>query len=453
MKVGIHTLGCRVNTADSMALQEAFRAHGAELVGKHDRADIYVLNSCTVTHTADADARKLARRFKRSNPDAKVVVTGCYAQVSADELRAIAEIDLVVGNDGKPQLAATLMKAPTSALSPDTTGERSAAGSKRARGRVWQADVRPPRSHITAMPESRTRPFLKVQDGCDYSCAFCIIPQARGVSRSSSVSDVIDQALRYADLGAAELVLTGIHLGHWGRDLVPRQPFHAMVAQLAEALTADGRILRLRLGSVEPNEVTKELLDLVADHPLLCEHLHVPLQSGDDDTLKRMRRLYSAAQYRDVIEAVRDRMPSAAIGADVLVGHPGEDQRSYETTRKLLQHLDVTYLHVFPWSPRKGTPSAQMAGRIDDRDKAARVQELIRLSNAKRHFFHRRFVGRQLEVIALQDEATAVRCLSRNYIPVRLQNSATGQDTVAGTVMTCKVVEAGAERCLARRKN
>jgi len=401
-----------------MALEQAFIARNATVVGSDERADVYVLNSCTVTHAADADARKLARRFKRKNPDATVVVTGCYAQVSADDLAALPEIDAVVGNDGKHKLADLALGL--DARSGPEASEAEDSGNKRTRGRRWQERIRPARSHITAMPESRTRPFLKVQDGCDYTCAFCIIPKARGVSRSIPASEVLDHALRYADVGARELVLTGIHLGHWGRDMVPRRPFHDLVAELAAGLRRDGRIARLRLGSVEPNEVTDELIALIRDDPTLCEHLHVPLQSGDDDVLKRMRRLYSSAQYAETIGRLRAALPDAAIGADVLVGHPGEDDAAFARTVAFVEGLDLSYLHVFPFSARRGTPAASMGRQVAPPVKSERVRTLVRFSDARRHFFHRRFEGRRLQAIALDSAGAGTRALTANYIPARI---------------------------------
>jgi len=458
-RVAIATLGCRVNFADSMQLEEAFRDRNATLVPTDQAADIYVVNSCTVTHAADSDARKLARRFKRHNPAAQVVVTGCYAQVSADALEAIPEIDRVIGNDGKDKLADVVLGngGSQNALQTEANGQACALPhrNKRSRNRVWNARVRPAGSHITALPESRTRPFLKVQDGCDYSCSFCIIPRARGVSRSSTVDEVFDTAMRYADLGASELVLTGIHLGHWGRDLTPRVAFSDMVAALADKLTSDGRIRRLRLGSVEPNEVTDDLVALWRDHPLLARHAHIPLQSGDDGVLKRMRRLYTVEQYRDVIARLRTALPDAAIGADVLVGHPGEDDDAYANTRGLIESLDLTYLHVFPFSARRDTPSAAMTDVVDQRDKSARVRELIALSDARLHFFHRRFVGKVVPAIVLDrvgdpaQETAGARALTDNYIPVRVAGDhATLPPN--GAMIDVVIDEAGARRCMAR---
>lgn len=410
MRVAVKTLGCRVNQADTIALQDALRARSVQLVAPDERADVYVVNTCTVTHTADADARRVARRMRRRNPDARVIVTGCYAQVDAATLRALPEVDLVVGNDGKSGLADAILAQGAPAI-PDQA---------RPRRPTWPARVRPAGAHVTAMPESHTRPFLKVQDGCDYSCAFCIIPRARGVSRSLSVAEVTRQALAYAELGARELVLTGIHLGHWGRDLTPRVPLHALLLELLDALARDGRIARVRLGSVEPNEVTPTLIAMLREHPLLCEHLHVPLQSGDDAVLRRMRRLYTTDAYQRVVADLRAALPDAAIGADVLVGHPGEDRASFERTLAFLDQVDWTYLHVFPFSPRKGTPSATMADQVPATERSARVRTLIRRSDVRRHLFHRAQLGRTREWLTLGTKGSLRRAISRNYVPALL---------------------------------
>ncbi|MCO4761001.1 MAG: tRNA (N(6)-L-threonylcarbamoyladenosine(37)-C(2))-methylthiotransferase MtaB [Myxococcales bacterium] len=437
-RVAFHTLGCRVNQADTMALEDELRARQAVVVGARDEADIYVLNTCTVTHAADADARKFARRMKRQNPDAQVVVTGCYAQISPGDLGKMPEIDLVLGNDNKHNLADMLIPVgterspslPHPAFETGETNKTDDVGaqtpglrhSTKRQQRLWPSRVRPPRSRITSLPESRTRPFLKVQDGCDYSCAFCIIPKARGISRSFSVDYVMQQAAHYADLGAVELVLTGIHLGHWGRDLMPRVPFVEMVSDLADRLQRDGRIKRLRLGSVEPNEVTPALIALLATHPLMCAHIHVPLQAGDDDVLRSMRRLYTTDEYARVLSDLRAALPDAAIGADVLVGHPGEDERSFAKTVAFLDELDWTYLHVFPFSARKGTPSALMPDQIRPEAKSERVATLVRRSDVRRHLFHRRQVGTQREWLVLGQVGEGYNVLSRNYVPGRVQD-------------------------------
>lgn len=494
-RVHITTLGCRTNLADSLVLEDELRQRGVAIAGANERADVVIVNSCTVTHGADADARKLARRFRRKHPDAQIVVTGCYAQVAPEELRALPEIDAVVGNDAKPGLIAALIDGPADGLIDRPTGARATATAAgrtlprsvapttspeattpettalettalrfarrlrqtaevatpgRRRGRDWQPRLRPARSFVTTMPETRTRPFLKVQDGCDYSCAFCIIPTARGVSRSLSLQDVTRDALAYAALGARELVLTGIHLGHWGRDMTPRRPFAALVEALATALERDGRVRRLRLGSVEPNEVTPALITLLRDHPLLCEHVHIPLQSGDDATLRRMRRLYRAAQWRETVTALREAMPDAAIGADVLVGHPGEDNASFERTLAFLDDTPWSYLHVFPFSARRGTASAQMDGQVAANDKAERVRQLTARSAERRRAFHEARVGRTFEAIVLDARAPAgtVRALTRNYIPVQL-DLGTRPRPDAGTLLAARLIDAGSQRCRA----
>lgn len=437
LRVAFQTLGCRVNQADTIALEDELRSRDVVLVGPRDVADVYVLNTCTVTHAADADARKIARRMKRQNPDGRVVVTGCYAQVSPDALRAVPEVDLILGNDKKHLIADTLT-APRQIEAVKTTADSTRKPvSKRRLGREWTPRVRPPRSRITALPETHTRPFLKVQDGCDYTCAFCIIPKARGVSRSLTIDEVTRQATRYAELGAIELVLTGIHLGHWGRDLAPRVPFHVLVTQLADRLLADGRIRRLRLGSVEPNEVTPDLIALLVDHPLFVPHLHVPLQSGDDAVLKRMRRLYSTDDYARVIRDLRDALPDAAIGADVLVGHPGETDESFQRTLRFLDDVDWTYLHVFPFSARAGTPSEAMTDQVGSQAKSERVTALVRRSEVRRHLFHRRFLGQEREWLVMKPDGEGFHALSRNYIPARI--------TGDGAVATGDLIRASAQ--------
>ncbi len=449
MKVALTTLGCRANQADGMVLEDALRARDVDLVANSEAADVYVINSCTVTLAADADARKLARRFKRRQPNARVIVTGCYAQVAPTELAAIDEVDDVVGNDGKATLVGRILgDAPT----PSVTVVP--ASSRRSAGRRWPARIRAAGEDVVALPESRTRPYLKVQDGCDYSCAFCIIPRARGISRSMDPQKVAAEALRYAELGAREIVLTGIHLGHWGRDLAPRREFSELLAELADALAADGRIRRLRLGSVEPNEVSDDLIDVVADHPLLCEHLHLPLQSGDDGVLRRMRRLYRAEDYANAVARVHRRMPDVALGIDVLVGHPGEDAAAFANTRAFLADLPWTYLHVFPYSARPDTPSATMSDPVHPAERSLRVKALLRMSAQRKLAFHLRQVGRTLELLLLEELAPhqgqkRMRALGRRFVPAVL-TSDPGQEMARGEIVMARALSAGGERVVAQ---
>ncbi len=449
MKVALATLGCRANQADGMVLEDGLKARDVQLVPVTEAADVYVINSCTVTMAADADARKLARRFKRRQPAARVIVTGCYAQVAPDELAAIDEVDEVVGNDGKATLVGRILgdEQAASPAPPTPTSRREA-------GRNWSPRIRAADAVVMDLPESRTRPFLKVQDGCDYSCAFCIIPKARGLSRSVNPDEVLKEALRYAELGARELVLTGIHLGHWGRDLAPRRPFAALIGELADGLAADGRIGRLRLGSVEPNEVSDELLDLVAEHPVLCRHLHLPLQSGDDAVLRRMRRLYRSADFAATVERVYQRMPDAALGVDVLVGHPGEDSDAFGNTRALLGDLPLTYMHVFPYSPRPGTPSATMDDPVHPAERSLRVASLLRLSAQRRLAFHERQTGQRLELLILEEAGERqgvqlLRGLSRRFVPAQLELTE-GHGLQRGQVVEAVATAAGGQRITAR---
>lgn len=447
MKVAVVTLGCRANQADGMALEDGLRARSIEMVAADADADVFIINSCTVTLAADADTRKLARRFKRRRPQARVVVTGCYAQVSAADLAAMDEVDDVVGNAGKATLVGRILGEEDAAPPPYL-----ATTSARRAGRDWPAQVRAD-GRVHELPTTRTRPHLKVQDGCDYSCAFCIIPRARGVSRSCSPQEVARQALRYAELGARELVLTGIHLGHWGRDLSPRQPFAQLVKALADRLENDGRIRRVRLGSLEPNEVTDELIDLVAEHPLLCEHLHLPLQSGDDRVLRRMRRLYRRADFVDTVARIERRLPDAALGVDVLVGHPGEDAAAFAATRDLLQELPLTYLHVFPYSPRPDTPSAAMDDPVHPAERTLRAAALNRLSAERQLTFHQRQVGREIEVLLLESRASdrasgRWRGLSRRFVSVDLKAPPVWSGG-PGQLTQARVTAAGGRRVVA----
>ena len=391
IRVRLATLGCKANHADSEALADAL-GPDVRLVGDGEPADVVVVNSCTVTHTADADARQLVRRTRSELPSARIVVTGCYATVGRAELAARPEVDHVVPNADKARLPALISGGSAFTL-------RDAAA-------------------IRALPQGRTRPFVKVQDGCDYVCSFCIIPAARGASRSLDVGAVADTVARYEDLGALEVVLTGIHLGHWGKDMAPRRRFADLVAELVRRT----RHVRFRISSLEPGEVDDAVLDLLDDTARVCPHLHVPLQSGDDAILSRMRRVYRASHYAQLVERFRRRVPRGAWGIDVMVGFPGEDDRSFRRTADFLESLDFTYLHVFPYSPRQGTEAATMAGQVPADVKRARCRALLALSEARRAAHAERSVGEVVTVLAEGGyDQGRLRGFSEHYLSVTFE--------------------------------
>ncbi|MBM3499638.1 MAG: tRNA (N(6)-L-threonylcarbamoyladenosine(37)-C(2))-methylthiotransferase MtaB [Armatimonadetes bacterium] len=396
----ITTLGCKLNQYDSERLREQLMRRGYDIVDFDAVADLYVVNSCTVTAKSDRDARRLARQGKRRNPAAFVVLTGCYAEVAPEKLAEIPEIDLVLGNTEKESLASHV----------------------------------PPGSDLVAADEDRdphgerliesfaghTRAFVKVQEGCDAHCAYCIIPQARGASRSVAPVDAVEQVERLVAAGHPEIVLIGVHLGWYGRD-IPEE--YVDLEELTRWLCEVPGLGRVRFSSIEPCEVSEGIIDLVVRHPKVCRHLHVPLQSGSDAVLAAMGRPYDTAHYGDLVQRVRKACPAAGIGADVMVGFPGETDAHFEATRSFLEALPLSYLHVFAYSPRPGTRAAEMPDQVRPDLKRTRSRVLTNLSARKRLEFAERSVGETVDVVVEEplDEEGFLIGMSDNYLRVRFQ--------------------------------
>lgn len=367
-------------------MAEALARAGHTLAQSVREADVYVLNSCTITHQADADARRAVRRARRESPGVKVVLTGCLANADPAAAAGLPEVDAVLGNADKAELAALL---------------RRLAASRSERGpALISVSALTRRMPFTPLPGAalgrRARALLKVQDGCDYRCAFCIVPQVRGGSRSLPVGEVVDRARGLVAAGVPELVLTGVHLGTYGRDLRPR----VRLSQLVAALVPHLGDARLRLSSVDPHEVDDELLGLMAAHPrAICRHLHLPVQAGDDAVLRRMRRGHTAETFAALVRRAVTMVPGVAIGSDVIVGHPGEDEAAFERGAALLRELPLAYLHVFSYSPRRGTAAAEMPDAAPPRERARRSAELRALSSEWLAARHRAAAGRMADVV------------------------------------------------------
>jgi threonylcarbamoyladenosine tRNA methylthiotransferase MtaB len=397
MRIAITTLGCKVNQYDSAALETRLRDEGCTVVPFGAGADVYVVNSCSVTDRADAESRQLARRARRFNAAARVVLTGCWAQTDAAGA-AIAEVDHVVGLNRLDDLV------------------RAVRGEIADDRRILVDDLRTARNVRTIGAEvfaGQTRAFLKVQEGCDLFCTFCIVPFARGRSRSVAPRQVLEQLQKLSGLGFREVVLTGVHLGGYGEDLHPRRD----LCDLIEMLVERAPVARIRLSSIDPPEVTARLIDLLAVSNVLCPHLHIPMQAGDDAVLRRMRRKYDVAFLDDVTNEIRRRLPDAAIGTDVIAGFPGETEREADATVGVIERLPFTYLHVFPYSKRSGTTAAKLRGHLPPVVVKARAQHLRELGEKKRAAFGRSFVGRTLQVLVegAREGKPALTGYSRNY--------------------------------------
>ncbi len=414
----MENFGCRATQADGAAIERQLLDRGFERAGAAVEAEVVVLNTCTVTASADQDVRATIRRIHRSNPAAQILVTGCYAQRAPQELSALPGVSLVVGNSHKHELASYV--APVS-------GDRGFVPLTQIGG-VRQSNIVIgdifAHTELMAAPvfdsdsSAKTRPNLKVQDGCNNRCSFCIIPYVRGKSRSLKLENVLHEIDALVANGYREIVLSGINLGRWGRELTPRTNFAAMLRAILQQTAVE----KIRISSVEPMDWTNEVIELVATSPRVCKHAHVPLQSGSDKILRKMHRKYRPWHYADRIERIRRAMPDAAIGADVMVGFPGETDDDFEQTRGLIEQLPFTYLHVFTYSSRPGTPSAEMPEQVPVHVARERNRILRELIAVKKRAFMESFVGRELEAITLTHfDGEYTEALTDNYLKLRLR--------------------------------
>ena len=414
----VENFGCRATQADGAAIERQLLDHGLERVAAADQAEVVVLNTCTVTAAADQDARSAIRRIHRENPGARILVTGCYAQRAPHELSSLPGVSLVIGNSHKHELASHLQ--PISG-SPDFVPLAQIGATSHADVIVGDIFAH---TELMAAPVfggdsfEKTRPNLKVQDGCNNRCSFCIIPFVRGRSRSLKLEQVIREVDALVANGYREIVLSGINLGRWGRELSPRANFAAMLHSILENTAME----KIRISSVEPMDWSNELIELVASSPRICKHAHVPMQSGSDRVLRKMHRKYRPWHYADRIERIRRAMPDAAIGADVMVGFPGETDDDFEQTRALIERLPFTYLHVFTYSSRPGTPSAAMPDQVPVQVARERNRVLRELAAHKKQAFMESFVGRKVEAITLTHfDGEYTEGLTDNYLKVRVR--------------------------------
>ena len=405
----IENFGCRASQADGVAIARSLTDRGLDS-GAAAKADFVVLNTCTVTADADRAARAAARRLHAHNPNARILVTGCYAQRAPDEVAALPGVAWVAGNSHKHQIADILLPAAFVSL-------RSLAGAA-----IHVADIFA-HTELLAAPvfgpaDARTRPTLKVQDGCDNRCSFCVIPSVRGQSRSRKLEQVIQDVNSLVAAGFQEVVISGINLGRWGRDFTPSATFEALL----EAILEQTVVPKLRLSSVEPMDWSDRLIALAASSPRIARHAHVPMQSGSDTVLRRMHRKYRPWHYRDKITRIHEAVPIAAIGADVMTGFPGETDAEFEETSRLVEELPLTYLHIFPYSPRPGTPAASLPNQVPVHVARERRLTLSNLILRKKRAFADSFVGQTLPAITLhstsQDSTSA---LTDNFLELEIQ--------------------------------
>lgn len=406
-KALVYVLGCKVNQAEAAAMSTILEELGYEVDSNSEDPALILVNTCCVTSRAEAKSRRMIGRLASRFPNAKVVVTGCLAEVNPASLEKVSRDPVILGTYEKDRLRHFLG---------ENAAPRGQEAKKRASACQTFGDLG------TAGVMERARAFLKVQDGCSQHCAYCIVPRARGPARSLSVEAALSQARGLSAGGYAEIVLTGIHLGSYGKDLEPRTNLESLLDGLLERCSG----ARFRLSSIEPQEISEGLIRLAADNPRVCPHFHIPVQSGDDGILRRMRRPYRADEIRRLTDRILAAAPEACIGMDIMVGFPGEDDRAFDRTVNLVEASGAAYLHVFPFSPRAGTPAASYAPRISSDIAAQRVRELRVISRKLRRRFHSRFVGRTLEAV-LESEwevgASSFTVRTDNYIPVSVDSA------------------------------
>ena len=404
-KIAITTLGCKVNQFESASFITGFTDADCEVVPFSGAADIYVINTCAVTARAGQQSRQLVRRAIRTNPEARIVVTGCYAQIAAEELLKITKNPVcIIGNGNKHLLVET-------ALMDDPPELIMLTGNIGLQKEICTLPVRRFRG--------RTRCYLRIQDGCNNFCSYCIVPYSRGRSRSLSKAAILEQVEIFREQGYREMVITGINVGKYGLDLNENEDIYTLLDGLCKKFSG----MRIRLSSVEPVEVNDRLVALIADNVNFMPHLHIPLQSGDDRILTRMNRRYTVEVFVHVIEKIITAFPDAAIGCDVLAGFPGEDEDAAENTLRLLQGLPISYLHVFPYSRRPGTPASGFKDQINGKIKDDRVRRLRELDQKKRSDFYRRQLGTGHRVLVERrnKKTGLLQGFSENYIPLQFE--------------------------------
>ncbi len=404
-KVAITTVGCKVNQFESEALHTSLVERGYEVVSFGEGADISIINTCTVTHRADFQSRQLVRKALRLNPKSLLVVTGCYSQVEPEVFLKMEGVRYILGNKEKdhlPDLLPLMEKGEIPKILVSNIGEET--------------------SFSTSLPHSffhHTRAFLKIQDGCNGQCSYCIVPRARGPSRSLSPEKIFEQMRILKEKGFKEVVLTGVHLGCYGVDLNPPFSLQRLLESIEGMETPD----RIRLSSIEPKDFSSSLISTLSQSKKICPHFHIPIQSGDDEILKRMNRDYDRSFLIDLIQGLKEKISEASIGVDLIIGFPGETEERFERTYQLIDSLPISYLHVFPFSKRKGTPAARLSPQLPESRIKERTDLIRRLGREKRKAFNRQFLNKELDVLVedRRDKETGKWVgISRNYIPVLL---------------------------------
>ncbi|AZR73169.1 tRNA (N(6)-L-threonylcarbamoyladenosine(37)-C(2))-methylthiotransferase MtaB [Anoxybacter fermentans] len=422
-KVAFNTLGCKVNQYDTESMMKLFEEAGYEIVDFKDKADVYVINTCTVTHEGARKSRQMARQAKRRNPESIVAVVGCYAQVAPDEVIKIDGVDLVVGTKSRNELVELVEKAKETDLPLNCV------------------EAMEEKEEFEELPveefKGRTRAVIKVEDGCNQYCSYCIIPYARGPVRSRRPGNAVKEIQTLVQVGVKEVVLTGIHLGAYGQDLGPDMNLVELIKML---IKIEG-LERIRLSSIEITEVDDEMIDLLANEPKFCPHLHLPLQSGSDTILKAMNRPYTTEEFASVVEKIRSRVPDIAITTDVMVGFPGETDELFEETYRFIEKIGFSQLHVFKYSIRQGTPAAKMKNQVSHQVKNVRSEKLRLLGERLTLEYNQKFLNKVLPVLIEEerDQSTGMLTgVTPNYIRVYIDEES---NKVKGKILPVKLVK------------
>ena len=431
LKVALETLGCRVNIYDSEAMMELFRADGYEVVAFNLKADVYVINTCTVTNMGDRKSRQLISRTRRKNPEAVICVVGCYSQVAPEEIAALEGVDIVLGSRNKLRIVEFANRS-------RATGEQLIEVTDVLTSQEFEPlEVRDYKDH--------TRAFLKIQDGCNRFCSYCMIPYARGGISSKDRKQVLEEVHELVDHGFKEIILSGIHIASYGMDktskeaglLLGKDKGYDLLDLLEELETVDG-LSRIRIGSIEPMFFHGQRLARIRRLKKLCPHFHLSLQSGSDSVLKRMNRRYTALDYEEVVKALRREIPNVSITTDLIVGFPGETNEEHQETVSFLKKIALTKTHIFKYSPRQGTPAASMPNQVHGTTKEERSRELQNLSNQNEEAFHHGMVGQDHQVLVERWDGQLAKGFTENFVEVEVD----AKEDFTGKIISCSIMEA-----------
>lgn len=432
-RVAVFTLGCKTNQYESEAIASTFRHNGYESVPFEEQADVYIINTCTVTHLGDRKSRQIIRRAVKKNPEAVIAVTGCYAQTSPAEVLQIPGVDLIVGTRDREKIVDLVEQA---SMSPVPVNAVKDILTHHSFEELPILDY-----------ENRTRAFVKIQEGCNNFCSYCVIPYARGPLRSREPEKVLSEVKKLVDEGFGEIVLTGIHIGAYGAGLDEKMDLAALVVKVA---LIPG-LKRLRLGSVEPLDITPRLIKAIAEIRTVCRHLHIPLQSGDDHVLRRMKRKYNSFEFSRMVGAIRGQIPELAVTTDIIVGFPGETDEEFENTFDFVKDIGFSKTHVFKYSPRKGTPAAGYSNQVPAEVKDVRSKRLIALDRENQRKFASRFIGESVEVLAEQlvdKDRDVWEGLTDNYLKVLFKSD----ENLQGEFVEVRTVKLKGTSLLAKTK-